>query len=145
MQRLSQPLLILIAGLALAACGGGTTTSAPAASPAATPAASEAAPSEGGAAAACESAPAGAAAAVEVEIRDFTYSPEPVSAAVGDVITWTNADSAPHTASLEDGSCGTENLNQGDSGGLVFNAPGTYTYRCNVHPGQMAGFTIEVQ
>ena len=141
MRRFTQPIIVVGAMLLVAACGGGTATTAPAASqPAATTAASD-----GAAGAGCEAAPAGATAAVEVEIKDFTYNPEPVSAAVGDVISWTNADSAPHTASLADGSCGTDNLNEGDSGALVFNEAGTYTYQCNVHPGQMKDFTIEIQ
>jgi plastocyanin len=102
-------------------------------------------PAASDAGAACADAPAGAAAAVTVEIKDFSFAPDPVTAAVGDVIAWTNADSAPHTASLTDGSCGTEQLGQGATGALVFSAAGTYTYQCNVHPGQMSGFTIEVE
>jgi plastocyanin len=141
MRRFIHTILVVGSLSLLAACGGGGATTAPAASQ---PAASQPAASEGGGTA-CAPAPAGAAATVEVEIKDFTYNPEPVTAAVGDVISWTNADSAPHTASLADGSCGTENLNQGDSGALVFTEAGTYTYMCNVHPGQMKDFTIEIQ
>lgn len=142
MPRAINLFMVLGALLLVAACGGGTATTAPVSQPVS---ASEPAPASGGAGAVCEAAPAGAAAAVEVEIVDFSYDPEPVSAAVGDVISWTNADTAPHTASLSDGSCGTETLNQGDAGALVFNEPGTYTYQCNVHPGQMKDFTIEIQ
>jgi plastocyanin len=67
-----------------------------------------------------------------------------VTATVGDVIGWTNGDSAPHTVTLDDGSCDTGNLSQGATGLLVFNEAGTYTYHCNVHPSQMKDFTIEV-
>jgi plastocyanin len=28
---------------------------------------------------------------------------------------------------------------------LVFNAPGTYTYHCKIHPGQMKDVTVVVQ
>jgi plastocyanin len=141
MRRFTYLFLITLAAAALAACGGATTTpgaTVGASAPAGSPAASDAG-------AACAEAPADSTPAVTVEIRDFSYDPEPVTAAVGDVIAWTNADSAPHTASLTDGSCGTDSLGQGATGALVFNAPGTYEYRCNVHPGQMSGFTIEVQ
>ena len=143
MRRFTLPFLILVAAVALVACGGGTTTTAGPSAAASQPAASQPAGSD--AAAACAEAPAGATPTVEVEIKDFSYSPEPVTASVGDVIGWTNADSAPHTASLADGSCTTVSLNQGDTGALVFSAPGTYTYQCNVHPSQMRDFTIEVQ
>ncbi|HET9457009.1 MAG TPA: cupredoxin domain-containing protein [Candidatus Limnocylindrales bacterium] len=141
MRRFTYLFLITLAVAALAACGGAATTpaaSVAASAPAGTPAASDAG-------AACAEAPAGASPAVTVEIRDFSYDPDPVTAAVGDVVAWTNADSAPHTASLSDGSCGTESLAQGATGALVFNAPGAYEYQCNIHPGQMSGFTIEVQ
>ena len=130
--------LLVVAAFAVAACGGGatnaptTTGSAPAGS------------SGGGGGAACAKAEAGATAGTTVEIVDFTFSPDPVTAGVGDVIGWTNGDSAPHTVTLDDGSCDTGNLSQGATGLLVFNEAGTYTYHCNVHPSQMKDFTIEV-
>jgi len=98
----------------------------------------------GGAGGVCATAEAGATAAVSVEIVDFAYSPQPVSAKVGDVIGWTNGDDAPHTATLDDGSCGTDNIQNGATGLLVFNEAGTFTYHCNVHPTQMKDFTIEI-
>lgn len=142
MRRFEAPLFLLAAGFALVSCGGAATPPPASASAPASPVAS-ASGSAGGAA--CETAPVGAAATVEVTISDFSYEPEPVTASVSDVIAWTNEDSAPHTASLTDGSCGTENLAQGSTGALVFNEPGTYEYQCNLHPQQMTGFTIEIR
>lgn len=158
MRRPAPLLLAALVPVILAACGGGATPT-PAGSSATTPsspaasvppsagavgsAAPSAAPSTAGAA--CAVAPAGAATDVTVAIKDFAYAPEPVAASVGDVITWTNEDSAPHSATLEDDSCGTPTLARGSSGSLVFGAAGTYTYKCIVHPGQMKGFTIEVK
>jgi plastocyanin len=55
-------------------------------------------------------------------------------------VTWTNEDSAPHSAVFE--GCETAQLSQGDSGSLVFNEPGTYDYVCGVHPTMTA--TLEV-
>lgn len=154
MRRPAPLLLAALVPVILAACGGGatptpagssaTTPSSPAASvPPSAGHAGSAAPSAAGAA--CEVAPADAVADVTVAIKDFAYAPEPVAASVGDVITWTNEDSAPHSATLEDDSCGTPTLARGSSGSLVFGAAGTYTYKCIVHPGQMKGFTIEVK
>ncbi len=139
MRRLTLPFLVLAAALAIVACGGSAATTAPSA------AASQPAASEPAGAAACAVAPAGASPVVEVEIKDFKFSPDPISATVGDVVAWTNADSASHTASLADGTCTTESLSTGITGGLVFNTAGTYTYQCNIHPGQMKDYTIEVQ
>lgn len=137
MRRLTFPFLTIGALLLLAACSssGSATASAPA----------PASPAASGGGAACATAPAGSTPTVTVEIKDFKFSPDPVKAKVGDVVAWTNGDSASHTASLSDGSCGTDTLAQGATGALVFNAPGTYTYQCNIHPTQMKGYTIEVQ
>lgn len=141
--------LVLLAVVAVAACGGGTAGSPSADTGASQPPASQPVASEPAASAStstvCGEAPVPADAAVSVTIKGFAYAPEPVRAKVGDVIAWTNQDDAPHSATLEDGSCGTPTLATGITGALVFNVPGTYSYLCQVHPGQMKGFTIEIQ
>jgi plastocyanin len=81
---------------------------------------------------------------VQVQIKDFKFSPQPVNAKVGDVVGWTNGDSAPHSATMDDGSCSTDTISQGATGLLVFNTAGTYTYHCKVHPTQMKDFTVVV-
>ncbi len=45
--------------------------------------------------------PAAAGGEVAVDIKDFTYSPDPVMIAVGGTVTWTNQDSVPHTATAQ--------------------------------------------
>jgi plastocyanin len=82
------------------------------------------------------------AGSVTVDIKDFKFSPDPIEAKVGDTITWTNSDSAPHSAALDDGSCATDTLAQGASGSLTFSAPGTYPYHCAIHPTQMKGSIV---
>ena len=138
----------LAAVLSLAACSGASTaspTSGGASAPAASVPAASAADSGGGAAAACAAAPAGATATVNVTIKDFKFAPQPIEAKVGDVIAWANQDSAPHSATLDNGACDTKPINPGSSATLVFTAPGTYTYHCSVHPTQMKDYTIEVK
>lgn len=139
--RRSLPAAIVGAALALAACGGSATPS-PAASPLGQPseAATQGAGGSGAASTACE--PSTGAGAVAVTIADFAFSPDPVQASVGDVVEWTNEDSAPHTATLDDIECSTDSLANGASGALVFAEPGTYAYHCRIHP-TMTG-TIEV-
>ena len=152
MNRLLRSAVALAKTLVLGASGSGTTqspdvTTAPVTA-ASTPApatgapASEAAPSQAGgasSAAACATAAAGAAATVKVSIKNFAFSPEPVTAKVGDVIGWTNNDSISHTATLDDGSCTTDTIAAGTTLALVFSAPGTYPYHCSIHPTQMMG------
>lgn len=122
--------LALVVGIALAACSGTTTpTTAPAASSGAT-----------AAAAACEKVDS--AGTVKVEIKDFAFKTEPIQAKVGDTITWTNNDTAPHSAALDDGSCATDTIQPGTSGNLTFTVAGTYPYHCAIHPTQMKGSIV---
>jgi plastocyanin len=152
MNRLLRSAVALAMTLVLGACGSGSTqspvvTTAPAtaaATPAPVTGASESAAASsqaGGAssAASCAPATAGAASTVKVSIKNFAFSPEPVTAKVGDVIGWTNNDSAGHTATLDDGTCTTDTIASGTTQALVFSAPGTYPYHCSIHPTQMKG------
>jgi plastocyanin len=71
------------------------------------------------------------------------FSPTTIQAKVGDVITWTNNDTLPHTATLtDDPTCTTENLATGATGSLTFSAAGSYAFFCKIHS-DMTG-TIEV-
>ena len=124
-------ILALFATLALAGCGGSATSAAPSA------VASGAPPVE----AAC--APSGDAGTVAVSIKDFEFAPAAISAKVGDVIGFTNDGEKSHTATLDEGDCGTEILPAGGAGGLTFSKAGTYAYHCAVHA-SMTG-TIEIQ
>ena len=117
----------LAVGLALAACGSGATpaTNAPA-----------------GSAGAVACVKIDTAGTVQVEIKDFSFKPEPIQAKVGDTITWTNNDSTPHSAALDDGSCPTDTIQPGTAGNLKFSVAGTYPYHCAIHPTQMKGTII---
>jgi plastocyanin len=144
--------LTLVAGLALAACTspgsdgaasggtggdgaygrygnatGGAATQGPTASPAAPTGA-------------C--APSSSPGQVEVTIEGRAFSSSRITARVGDVISFTNRDAVPHTATLDDGSCTAEGLGKGVTGGLTFTAAGSYPFHCRIHT-DMTG-TIEV-
>ena len=127
--------------LILSACSSGGATSAPtAAASAAPPAGATAEASAPAAGAAC--AESAAAGEVSVAVKDFAFSPADITAKVGQTITFTNGDSAPHTASLDDGSCTTPNIAPGASDGLTFTAAGTYPFHCNVHPNMKGTITV---
>ncbi len=88
--------------------------------------------------------PAAASGEVMVEIADFAFGPDTVTIPVGGSITWTNNDSAPHTATAMDREVlqsGT--LNQGDSFTQVFDTPGTYEYFCEFHPNMSGTIIVE--
>ena len=147
---MSRTILVLASAmvLILSACGGGATATAPAA-PASEAPASEAPASE--APAASESAAAGGAACapstetgtVTGTMSGFAFNPAAITASAGDVITWTNNDSAGHTATVKsDPTCTTDTLASGASGSIVFNSAGSYEFFCKIHP-NMTG-TIEI-
>jgi plastocyanin len=131
----------------LAACGSAATPSPSASSPAVSSpaAASGGASAGGGTAKACATAPAGSTAATTVDIKNSAYATPTVQAKVGDIVAWTNQDSIPHTATMDDGSCDTGQIAGGATAMLVFTAPGTYTYHCTVHPATMKDVTVEVK
>lgn len=76
-----------------------------------------------------------------VEISDFAFSPGEITINVGDSITWTNKDSAPHTATSTNNEFNSDNLGRGDTFVFTFNKPGTYAYHCSIHP-SMKGIVI---
>jgi plastocyanin len=116
----------IAAAIAFAGCGGddsGSTTSSGSASTAAAPATAE--------------------STDMIDIADFKYMPEAVTVTAGTKVTWTNSDDAAHTATADDGSFDTGDLDQGDSKAITLDEPGTYSYFCRFHPFMKA--TVEVQ
>lgn len=134
--------------LGLAACGDSGSDSSSEAEPAITgqeSGAAEQGSEEGGGSAEAESepAPSGEAAKSEkVEIVEFAYQPDPVVVQVGGKVIWQNEDTAPHTATADDGSFDTGTIEKGKIGSETFKEPGTFTYFCEIHP-TMHG-TVEV-
>ena len=81
------------------------------------------------------------AADSSVTIAGFAFAPATVTIQVGDSVTWTNEDSAPHTATAGDGSFDTGQLANGDSDTVTFDTAGTFDYVCSIHP-QMTGSVV---
>ena len=141
MRPIARGIAALATALALAACsGGGTSTQAPAGGT----------PAPGGgtqppAATTAASAPctdSTGTTVVAVGVKDFKWQ-QPINAKVGDVITWTNGDTAPHKVTLDDGSCAmSDNIPGGGSKSLVFSAAGTFPFHCAVHSNMTGTITI---
>jgi plastocyanin len=131
-KQLLAPVLILLA-FGLAACGSSgddSSTGSGAAETTAEPSGNAPAPS------------GEAVRAAKVKIVEFTYGPDPVTVQVGGKVIWQNEDTAPHTATAEDGSFDTGTLARGKIKSEVFKRAGTYPYFCEIHP-TMHG-TVEV-
>lgn len=134
----SKPLLtaaLVALSLGLVACGGGGSDSTSSEAESTSPATEESTESE--------PAPSGEAQKSEkVQIVEFTYEPDPVVVQTGGKVIWQNEDTAPHTATADDGSFDTGIIEKGKLGSATFKEPGTFTYFCEVHP-TMHG-TVEV-
>jgi plastocyanin len=132
--------ILLISALGLAACGddnSDTTVTTEETTPTTEAGSNE--PEQG----ANAPAPSGdAVRSAKVDIAEFTYQPDPVTIEEGGKVIWINRDSAPHTATADDGSFDTGTLEEGKLKSETFKEPGTYTYSCQIHPG-MHG-TVEV-
>jgi plastocyanin len=73
-----------------------------------------------------------AAGSSGVSMSNFAFSPASVSVNVGDSVTWTNHDSAPHNA--KGPGITTPNLKKGQSASVTFSKAGTFSYICTIHP-----------
>ena len=69
-----------------------------------------------------------------VTIKGMKFTPATLAVAVGDTITFTNEDAAPHTATADDGAFDTGRLAKGQSAQVTVAAAGDHAFKCLVHP-----------
>jgi plastocyanin len=73
-----------------------------------------------------------------------SYSPNPLTIKVGQMVNWKNNDSIQHTATLSGVfDTGLIPPMSAKNAPVTMNTPGTYTYHCTIHPGMVG--TIVVQ
>jgi amicyanin len=84
------------------------------------------------------------ASAVKVAIANYAFAPAALTVKVGQTVTWTNEDSAPHTVTVASGpqTFSSPELKKGDTYSFTFTRPGTYSYYCAVHPSMTAAVTV---
>ena len=83
------------------------------------------------------------AANVPAAIKGYAFDPASMTISVGDTVTWTNEDKAPHTVTSTDGGpLDSPTLQQGDSWSFTFTKPGTYQYYCAIHPDMVGTVTV---
>ena len=96
-----------------------------------------------------QAAAAGPAAAsagpreVDVGAVDFGFEPNDASVAAGGKVKFANKGQASHTLTFDDVQLDTGNIAPGASAELTApDAPGSYSYRCTVHPAKMRGVLV---
>ena len=106
--------------------------------------------------AATPEAAAGNPVSLDVQISGYSFSPSTLTISVGDSVTWTNMDSAPHTVTSDSGSeLDSGTLSGSSSGGYyssstvggsyshTFATAGTYAYHCGIHASMEGTIVVE--
>ncbi|MBE8523898.1 cupredoxin family copper-binding protein [Amycolatopsis sp. H6(2020)] len=85
-----------------------------------------------------------AASAKSVEAMGYKFSPADLTIAVGDTVTWTNHDTAPHNIVVTDGpeKFTSPTLQTGQTFSHTFTKAGKYSYYCSIHPDMKATVTV---
>jgi plastocyanin len=89
------------------------------------------------------SAPAMAADADTVTIKNFDYAPMALTVTAGTTVTWKNEDGEPHTVVSVDGLFRSAALDTGETFAYKFTKPGVYKYVCTIHPKMVATVTVK--
>ena len=78
-----------------------------------------------------DSAKGGAGTAIS--IKNFQYSPDPITVKSGATVIVTNDDGTVHTLTADKGEFDTGDLDGGAKATIAIGEPGTYTYHCTIH------------
>lgn len=119
---------LLVASVALVGCSSNGSDGAAKEDPTTT-----AAPDGGATTTAAEG---GGGGAETVDIVDFAFDPDSLEVKVGDTVTFTNSDSATHTATAEDDApeaFNTDDIEGGAEAEVTFDTAGDYAYICSIH------------
>jgi plastocyanin len=79
---------------------------------------------------------------VVIEIRTFEFAPFAPDVKPGDVIVWINRDIVPHTASADNGSWDSGQINPGGKWQMVVKDGLVESYYCRFHPSMTARLDI---
>jgi plastocyanin len=95
----------------------------------------------------CAAQPSAAAAPVETaEVTmppSYRFDPPAIQVPAGTTVTWRNSDHFTHSVSVSGGAFPFLSLSPGQSGAIIFDKPGAYSYICTYHAQDMKG-TVNV-
>ena len=122
---------VAVAALMMSAigCSGYSSPSSPSSAPSTTP------------------TPGGASSSVAIakgaeSLGNRAYTPDNLSVAVGSTVTWMNTDTVAHTTTSDASGWNSGSLPAGGQFAFTFQTPGTYTYRCTIHPGMVGVVSV---
>lgn len=87
------------------------------------------------------SAQARPAAAGDVSIVDFAFTPPAITVSVGSAVSWLNTGTFTHTATSDTGAWNSGDLGPGGTFSYTFDLPGVYLYHCAIHFGMTGTVT----
>jgi len=81
---------------------------------------------------------------ISITMEHYAFSPATITVRVGDTVSWTNTDQAPHdvTTTSAPEMLKSPTLQKGDSWAHTFTVAGTYSYICSIHPDMQATITV---
>jgi len=82
------------------------------------------------------------AAAPEVTIKGFAYTPATLTVKVGTTVKWINQDSVTHTVTSDTGLFESGEMATGDTYSFTFTQAGTFSYHCAMHPSMEASIVV---
>ncbi|MGH2786392.1 MAG: cupredoxin domain-containing protein [Actinomycetota bacterium] len=78
----------------------------------------------------------------KVSIENFAFAPRTIEVKAGTQITWTNDDPTEHTVTGDGSALSSDVLGSGDKFSARIDEPGTYDYRCSIHPEMTARIQV---
>jgi len=79
----------------------------------------------------------------EVDIDQFTFTPQRLTVKAGATVTWSNEDDVPHTVASSSKVFKSTALDTGGKFSFTFTTPGTYDYFCSLHPHMTGAVVVE--
>jgi plastocyanin len=86
-----------------------------------------------------ESQPAGK----QVNIDNFSFTPETLTVPVGTPVTGVNHDDIPHTVVSTEKGFKSPVLDTDERFSYTFTAPGTYNFHCSIHPKMVGKIVVQ--
>ncbi len=83
-----------------------------------------------------------ASSEVGVTIVSRAYQPPTLTIEAGQTVTWTNRGFTPHTVTALGGEFDSGRMNVGESFKVTFATPGTFAYKCEIHPSMRGTVTV---